>query len=174
MENRCRPLTIFRQDILDFHRNIDENPDAIVSNQTDESRKHFRLTSTLFKWLILVAIIIFILIIFIAFLIVILIKTRRISSNDEKISSSSFIISSSTIMSNDIGQENEHYQTGSFVTGLLPQNSLSPRFYRPQQQFDQRRVPMYIQSPSLSFLGQNQMSSPKLTRLENGDILITA
>lgn len=86
----------------------------------------------------------------------------------------------------------ENYVTKStFVNGLVPQTNLSPRFHRQQKDIDdRRRIPLNIRSPSLSRinpfidhasltttseLSTNKRSPvPKITRLRNGDVLISA
>ncbi|CAF1933002.1 unnamed protein product [Rotaria magnacalcarata] len=77
-----------------------------------------------------------------------------------------------------------------FAHGLVPQTNLSPRFHRQQKTIDdRRRIPLNIRSPSLSrinpFIDHAALTTnehitkkrsplPKITRLQNGDVLITA
>ncbi|CAF1123452.1 unnamed protein product [Adineta steineri] len=78
-----------------------------------------------------------------------------------------------------------------FVRGLVPETNLSPRFHRQQQTLDEkRRIPLQIRSPSLtrinpfidhaSLTTTNEHSNkkratiPKVTCLQNGDIIISA
>jgi hypothetical protein len=113
--------------------------------------------------------------ILIIFIIIMLIKTHRFrlsSSSEDKISSSSFASSASTITSNDYPNDiyqfksqtydySQHYYP-TFIPGLVPQTNLSPRFYRSAYQgFNERRIPVHIQSPII-------------THLQNGDVLISA
>ena len=90
-----------------------------------------------------------------------------------------------------ISSDYENYlRKSTFVHGLVPQTNLSPRFHRQQQTIDKRRrVPLHVRSPSLSrinpfidhaslttseHLTQTQRSSlPKVTHLQNGDIIIS-
>lgn len=87
-----------------------------------------------------------------------------------------------------------NYQTylnhSTFVQGLVPQTNLSPRFHRQQQTLDdKRRVPLYIRSPSLlrinPFIDHASLTTkenltkkrpllPHVTRLQNGDVIISA
>lgn len=103
-----------------------------------------------------------------------LIKTRRFrlfSSSEDKISSSSFARSASTVTSNDYPNDIYHFKSQTYdysqhyyptyLPGLVPQNNLSPRFYRSYHEYNQRRVPIHIQSPII-------------THLQNGDVLISA
>lgn len=77
-----------------------------------------------------------------------------------------------------------------FVQGLVPQTNLSPRFHRQQQTLDEkRRVPLHIRSPSLlrinPFIDHASLTTkenftkkrpllPQVTRLQNGDVIISA
>jgi hypothetical protein len=77
-----------------------------------------------------------------------------------------------------------------YVHGLVPQSNLSPRFHRQQQTIDdKRRIPLHIRSPSLSrinpfidhvalttneHLAKKRSPLPKVTRLQNGDVIILA
>lgn len=98
----------------------------------------------------------------------------------------------SPITSADSFQHYDNYlsKTG-IVHGLVPQTILSPRFHRQQQVLDERRrTPLQIRSPSLSRInpfidhaslattkerqGSKRVSSPQVTRLENGDVIISA
>lgn len=98
----------------------------------------------------------------------------------------------SPITSADSFQHYDNYlsKTG-IVHGLVPQAILSPRFHRQQQVLDERRrTPLQIRSPSLSRInpfidhaslattkerqGSKRVSSPQVTRLENGDVIISA
>ena len=141
----------------------------------------------------------------ILFLIVMLLKSRRLrllSSFEDKVSASSFVQSTSTAISNDFSNDIYQFKPrsisnmdyGGFIeqsfrapeaalTGLVPQNNLSPRFYRHHQNFSQRRAPLYIQSPSLSDPHRSELSTttqepyvsqPRMTHLHNGDVIISA
>ena len=98
----------------------------------------------------------------------------------------------SPITSADSFQHYDNYlsKTG-IVHGLVPQTVLSPRFHRQQQVLDERRrTPLQIRSPSLSRINpfidhaslattkerqaSKRVSSPQVTRLENGDVIISA
>ena len=77
-----------------------------------------------------------------------------------------------------------------FAQGLVPQTNLSPRFHRQQQTLDEkRRVPLHIRSPSLlrinPFIDHASLTTkenllkkrpllPQVTRLQNGDVIISA
>lgn len=78
-----------------------------------------------------------------------------------------------------------------FVHGLVPQTNLSPRFHRQQQLVEEkRRIPLQIRSPSLTrinpFIDHGALTTtnedlakkrsplPKVTRLQNGDVIISA
>jgi len=100
-----------------------------------------------------------------------------------------------SFISTDYSRRYENYLTTrpTFIPGLVPQTNLSPRFYRQYQGFDEqrrRRTPVNIQSPSLSsispFVDRGSLTSnkynntkrqthlPIVTRLQNGDVLISA
>jgi hypothetical protein len=86
------------------------------------------------------------------------------------------------------------YQTyprkSTFGPGLVPQTNLTPRFHRQQQTLnDKRRAPLQIRSPSLSrinpfidhaslttneHLTKKRAPLPKVTRLQNGDVIISS
>ena len=86
----------------------------------------------------------------------------------------------------------ENYLKNSpFVQGLVPQTNLTPKFHRQQQTIDEkRRIPLEIRSPSLSRINpfidhallttteqqlkKKHVQVPKITRLYNGDVLISA
>jgi len=88
-----------------------------------------------------------------------------------------------------IDSEN-YYKKSTFVQGLVPQTNLTPRFHRQQQTLDEkRRIPLQIRSPSLSrinpfidhaslttneYLTKQRTPLPKVTRLQNGDVIISA
>jgi hypothetical protein len=99
------------------------------------------------------------------------------------------------IISIDYSRRYENYLTPRppLIHGLVPQTNLSPRFYRQYQGFDEqrrRRTPVNIQSPSLSSISpfadrgsltsnkynntKRQTHLPIVTRLQNGDVLISA
>ena len=98
----------------------------------------------------------------------------------------------SPITSADSFQHYDNYLTKTAtVHGLIPQTVLSPRFHRQQQVLDERRrAPLQIRSPSLSRINpfidhaslattkerqaNKRVSSPKVTRLQNGDVIISA
>jgi hypothetical protein len=77
-----------------------------------------------------------------------------------------------------------------YLHGLVPQTNLSPRFHRQQQTIDdRRRIPLNIRSPSLSRINpfvdhaalttneqftKKRSPLPKVTRLHNGDVIISA
>jgi len=105
--------------------------------------------------------------ILIIFTMIMLIKTHRF-----RLSSSSFARSASIITSNDYPNDIYHFKSQTydysqhyyptFIPGLVPQTNLSPRFYRSAYQgFNERRIPVHIQSPII-------------THLQNGDVLISA
>ena len=182
-DHRCRPLTVARLNYEPISSSTTSNVLTtllIDPSPTDTSPSN---PNFLYSIIFIVSLII-LLFIFILFLIAMLIKSRRSTSFGGKISGSSFIHSISTAISNDSNQDTDRSQTTlsnylfqnpiSFLPGLVPHNSLSPRFYRPYQVFDQRRAPMYIQSPRLSIVHQDQHVSPRLTRLDNGDFQISA
>ncbi len=80
--------------------------------------------------------------------------------------------------------------TSTFMHSIVPQTNLSPRFHRPQQTLDdKRRAPLHIRSPSLlrinpfidhaslttnEHLAKQRGTLPKITRLKNGDVIISA
>jgi hypothetical protein len=129
-------------------------------------------------------------------------RLRSLSSFEDKASASSFVQSTSTGISTDFSNDIYQFKPKSISTldygmlmdqsyqsprpalsGLVPQNNLSPRFYRHHQAFSQRRAPLYIQSPSLSGLQTSDLSTtthepyislPKVTHLHNGDVIISA
>ena len=102
----------------------------------------------------------------------------------------------STISSHESTRQYDNYLTRApFLHGLVPQSSLSSRFHQQQQQQqqpvrdDRRRMPLHIRSPSLArinpfldhgslatneHLAQQRSSAPKVTRLHNGDVIISA
>lgn len=92
-----------------------------------------------------------------------------------------------TISTVDFGRYDSYLTTKSFGPGLVPQTTLSPRFNRQQQVLDdRRRIPLQIRSPSLSrinpFVDHSSLATqetsrptlPRLTRLKNGDVIISA
>lgn len=102
------------------------------------------------------------------------------------------------ILASDYPRHSENYLIGrpTIIHGIVPQANLSPRFYRQYQGFDkmQRRGPLQIKSPSLSsvnkyidhgLLAKNKYDHidnytkkrnhlPRVTHLENGDVVISA
>lgn len=95
-----------------------------------------------------------------------------------------------TISSFDLGRYDSYLNTKTFGPGLVPQTTLSPRFHRQHQVLDdRRRTPLQIRSPSLSRINPfvdhaslatqdystNQRPTlPRVTRLKNGDVIISA
>lgn len=87
-----------------------------------------------------------------------------------------------------INYQNYINQSSIFVNGLVPQSNLTPRFHRQQQNLDdKRRIPLHIRSPSLSrinpFIDHASLTTneqlkkvqlPQVTRLQNGDLIISA
>jgi hypothetical protein len=83
-----------------------------------------------------------------------------------------------------------YFKKSTFVHGLVPRTNLTPRFHRQQQTLDEkRRIPLQIRSPSLSrinpfidhaslttneHLTKKRAPVPKVTRLQNGDVMISA
>lgn len=155
-------------------------------------------TINFIRILILIAILSLLFFILILFIIAMLIKSRRFrlsTLSGDKISSSSFAPSSSTAISADLSNEIYQFKPQSFISndyskryedyfstkptfipGLVPQTNLSPRFYRQYQGHDerQRRIPLNIQSPSLSHINHKRTHFPTITHLQNGDVLISA
>jgi hypothetical protein len=89
----------------------------------------------------------------------------------------------------------ENYLTTkpAFIRGLVPQTNLSPRFHQQYYDYDERRrVPLNIQSPTLARINpfidhglltidkyndnhiKKRTDLPKITRLQNGDVFISA
>ncbi|CAF3323453.1 unnamed protein product [Rotaria sp. Silwood2] len=220
-DNQCRPLTIF-QKMYEKIRNESLLLSTTKSMLTlfSSTRKETNSMTTSFIFiLIIITIVSLLCFILIISIITILIKTHRcrlLSSSEDKVSSSSFAQSTSTAISTDFSNEiyqfqqlpilstdySRHYENylitrPTFIHGILPQTNLSPRFHRHYQGFDktQRRAPLQIQSPSLSFvntsidhglLTTNKYNKdnndntkknhhlPTITRLQNGDVLISA
>jgi hypothetical protein len=216
--NQCRPLSISRQmyDYLPNELSLNSTSALfdVFSSTTKETRPTAATTSFA-RILVLIAVAGLLFFILIMFIIAILIKSHRFrvsSFSEDKVSSSSFAPSISTAMSSDLSNEvyqfkhqptlsidyprrYEHHVTTkpTFIHGLVPQGNLSPRFYRPYQGFDERyrrRVPLQIESPSLSsvnpFVDRELLTSnrynntkacthlPLVTHLQNGDVLISA
>ncbi|UJR09466.1 hypothetical protein I4U23_013704 [Adineta vaga] len=213
--NQCRPLSIARQ-IYEYSPNeFILNSTSTEFDFSSSSLKPVQETTTknFVRILVLIAIASLLFFILIMFIIAILIKTHRFrlsSFSEDKVSSSSFAPSISTAISTDLSNEIYQFKQPSslsmdysrryeqnltmkptFIHGLVPQANLSPRFYRQYQGFDQRRrVPIQIESPSLSsmnpfvdqeFLTSNRYNNmktrthlPIVTHLQNGDVLISA
>ncbi|CAF1076383.1 unnamed protein product [Rotaria sordida] len=219
--NQCRPLTIF-QKMNEKIRN-ESFFSSTISTITlfSSSTKQIHTISNSFIFiLIIITIISLLCFILIISIITILIKTHRCrlllsSSSEDKVSSSSFAQSTSTAISTDFSNEiyqfqqlpilstdySKHYENylitqPKFIHGIVPQTNLSPRFYRHYQGFDktQRRAPLHIQSPSLSYVNtfidhgllttntssynndniKKRNHLPTITHLQNGDVLISA
>lgn len=163
-------------------------------------------TKAFIRTLIVIAIAIILFFILIILIITIVIKSNRFrvsSTSEDKVSSSSFAQSISTAISTDsptninyhhqlkssINYEN-YWNKSTFVQGLVPHTSLTPKFHRQQQTLDEkRRIPLEIRSPSLSrinpFIDHGSLTTndnlpkkrtplPKIKRLQNGDVIISA
>ena len=157
--------------------------------------------SNFIRILVIIALASLLFCILIIFIIAMLIKTQRfhLPSSEDKVSSSSFSRSSITATSTaDFPNEIYQFKPQSilsynhsppygnyfptFLPGLVPQGNLSPRFYRPYLGHDRRprRTPVHIQSPSVSSSNQGLLTTnrrihrPTITRLQNGDVLISA
>lgn len=164
-------MTLYRQ----LYENLSDPSTTSKSILFSSTIKQILPTNFL-RILIIIALASLLFFIIIIFIIVMLIKTHRFrlsSSSDDKISSSSFARSASTVTSNDYPPDIYQFKSPiydfsrpcypTYLPGLVPQTNLSPRFYRPYQNFNdrQRRIPVHIQSPII-------------THLQNGDVLISA
>ncbi|CAF3963369.1 unnamed protein product [Adineta steineri] len=216
--NRCRPLSISRQiyDYLPNESSLTSTTSMFDIFSSTTTKQIYPPPMNFFRTLIIVAIASLLFFIFIVFIIAILIKSHRFrvsSFSEDKISSSSFAPSISTAistdLSNDIYQFKQQQPTVSldysrrydnylttrstYIHGIVPQSNLSPRFYRQYQGFDERRrrrrAPLQIESPSLSSIDHELLTTKKyihnnntktrthlpiVTHLHNGDVLISA
>jgi hypothetical protein len=167
-----------------------------TTQQTDQTPPNFN------RILIIIAIASLLFLILIIFIIAILIKLHRFritSSTEDKVSSSSFAPSTITAISSDFPSEIYQFKPDKpiisrlyDIPGLVPHTNLSPRFHRSYHRgYDERRrIPLHIQSPTLARINpfidhglltidkhantKRRTNLPRVTRLQNGDVIISA